>query len=187
MPAPGQFTSPAAFYDGTGPAGHLANGLDGRFYGVTYYGGSSGGGTLYSMSPDGQLATLFSFGGNASFDNQLNAWVNYSGRFLNAGLFRGQDGNFYGTTIAEGANGLGTIFMLTTSGTFAVLHDFTKGAAFDETTPNLDGSYPSAELVYGNDGYLYGTTSGGGVYGCGTVFRISATGEAAQVFFCKML
>ena len=170
------------FYDGTQPVGHLEKGLDGKFFGVTYAWGASGGGTVFSISTNGQLATLFSFGDTASVNNQGTAWVNYSGRFPNAGLVQSQDGNFYGTTTAEGGNGLGTIFKLTASGAFSVLHDFTPGAYFDEAVPNLDDSYPSAELVDGNDGYLYGTTSGGGVYGYGTVFRISATGDFTTLF-----
>src|SRR5580658_9658731 len=50
--------------------------------------------------------------------------------------------------------------------TFTTLH------SFDGT----DGGFPSAGLVQGTNGKFYGTTSGGGAYGDGTVFSITAGG-----------
>src|SRR6266436_3182198 len=40
-------------------------------------------------------------------------------------------------------------------------------------------SYPQAPPVEGADGNYYGTTSGGGIAGVGTVFKISTNGEWA--------
>ena len=62
------------------------------------------------------------------------------------------DGNFYGTTAAGGANGNGTVFKITPSGTLTTLH------SFDGT----DGSNPIAGLVQATDGNFYGTTATGG-------------------------
>jgi len=47
---------------------------------------------------------------------------------------------------------------------FSVLHYFTGGS---------DGANPYSGVTVGGSGLLYGTTSGGGVYGSGTVFKLS--------------
>src|ERR1700720_456497 len=51
--------------------------------------------------------------------------------------------------------------------TFQELHGFTNGA---------DGAEPEGALIVANDGNLYGTTSSGGVWGGGTVFKITIPG-----------
>ena len=63
-----------------------------------------------------------------------------------AGLVQGIDGNFYGTTVGGGANQFGTVFKITPTGTFTVLHSF-------NTT---DGANPRSALVQGRDGNFYG-------------------------------
>ena len=48
-----------------------------------------------------------------------------------------------------------------------------------------DGQYPSAGLVQGTNGYLYGTTSNGGANGYGTVFKIAPSGTVTTLYsFC---
>ena len=83
-----------------------------------------------------------------------------------AGLTIDQAGNFYGTTSAGGA-GYGTVFKLTHSGSnwiMSTLYSFRGGN---------DGGYPTARVVFGPDGVLYGTTSGdGNNAGRGTVFSL---------------
>jgi uncharacterized repeat protein (TIGR03803 family) len=76
-------------------------------------------------------------------------------------------GNFYGTTFAGGAYGAGTVFKLSAGGLFTTLYSFTGGD---------DGSDCSDGLLLASDGNLYGATQYGGVYGFGTVFRISLEG-----------
>ena len=83
-------------------------------------------------------------------------------------------GTLYGTTVAGGALGAGTVFSVTQGGKENVVHNF--GAA-------NDGTDPRAGLI-DVAGTLYGTTSGGGsdsCYGssypnCGTVFSITPGG-----------
>src|SRR6202050_4053365 len=51
--------------DGGTPRGKLAHGGDGNFYGTTQTGGTNGAGTVFRISPDGELTKLYSFtGGN---------------------------------------------------------------------------------------------------------------------------
>jgi uncharacterized repeat protein (TIGR03803 family) len=130
----------------------LCKGKDGNFYGTTQTGaGSSSGGTLFQMTTNGALTVLHKFGG-ADGVNPV------------AKLIQGSDGNFYGTT-EDGFSSsyYGTVFQITTNGTFTVLHSFS----------GPDGATPLASLVQGTDGSFYGTTSAGGAHGYGTIFRIT--------------
>jgi uncharacterized repeat protein (TIGR03803 family) len=87
-------------------------------------------------------------------------------------LVQGSDGNFYGTTLDDGANRSGTIFRMTPSGVLTRLYSFTAGS---------DGQWPRGALVEGKDGYFYGTTTSGGAYGSGTVFRITPSGVLSTI------
>ena len=58
----------------------------------------------------------------------------------------------------------------TNDASFTTLHNFTATLGSDLT--NSDGAYPFAGLVLSGN-TLYGTTSGGGSWGVGTVFSLS--------------
>jgi uncharacterized repeat protein (TIGR03803 family) len=148
--------------DGQWPEAGLVEGLDGNFYGTTYFDGTAGAGTVFKITPSGTLTTLHSFDGT-------------DGYFPEAGLVQGTDGNFYGTTSFRGVNSSGTIFSITPDGRLTTLYNFCSN-------PNCaDGSAPYAGLVQGTDGNFYGTTEYGGTgacgerhkLGCGTVFSLS--------------
>ena len=82
-----------------------------------------------------------------------------------AGLTMVAVGNLYGTTYSGGRAGAGTVFRLSQNGPgwiLTPLYSFSGGP---------DGAAPSAPLVLGRDGTLYGTTNGGG-NGNGTVFNL---------------
>jgi uncharacterized repeat protein (TIGR03803 family) len=144
--------------DGGAPQGGLIQGTDGRLYGTTQRAGANGAGTVFAVNPDGTgFTTLCSF---ASGSN--------NNRYPYASLVQGTDGRLYGTTYQGGANGYGTVYAVTTDGTsFTTLYSFANGA---------DGSYPQSNLIQGSDGRLYGTASGGGANGNGTVFAINPDG-----------
>jgi uncharacterized repeat protein (TIGR03803 family) len=84
----------------------------------------------------------------------------------NASLVIGPQGSLFGTTLTGGAYGGGTVFELSsptgTAWTESVLYSF-SGA---------NGQYPYANVVFGPNGALYGTTDGGGSGG-GTVFELA--------------
>jgi len=84
--------------DGANPFGTLIEGGDGNFYGTTSSGGNNNLGTIFEVTPGGELATLYSFTGSSD------------GATPEAGLVQGADGYLYGTTVAGGANGNGTVF-----------------------------------------------------------------------------
>jgi uncharacterized repeat protein (TIGR03803 family) len=175
--------------DGSNPQAALVQGSDGYLYGTTVWGGTNNAGTLFRISTNGILTSLYSFtGGN-------------DGRNPVAALVQGSDGNLYGTTYGDpsGALPYGTVFKITTNGGLTTLYRFRGG----------DGATPTAALVQGSDGDFYGTTSGGGTYsnrydqlwgtlrsislngmllgsqsfvGFGTVFKISPDGVLTNLY-----
>src|SRR5271166_4008993 len=139
--------------DGANPSAGLVQAINGNLYGTTSLGGASGDGTVFKITPGGTLTPLH------SFDIA-------DGSGPDGDLVQGTDGNLYGTTEFGGTHGFGTIFKITPiSGTLTVLYNF----------DNTDGANPQAGLTQGTDGNFYGTTSGGGAYGEGTVFAINPT------------
>ncbi|HXM45490.1 MAG TPA: choice-of-anchor tandem repeat GloVer-containing protein [Bryobacteraceae bacterium] len=93
-----------------------------------------------------------------------------------SGLVQATNGDFYGTTVDGGANGdYGTVFRITPSGTLTTLYSFCS------QTNCTDGTYPYAGLVQATNGDLYGTTSAGGAYGHGTVFKITQSGTVTTL------
>jgi|SRR5271165_916233 len=140
--------------DGQNPEDALAVGNDGNYYGMARLGGANGYGAIVKVTPSGVITTLHSFDGLTDGAEPIG------------GLVLGRDGNFYGATYDGGTNGAGTIFKVTPSGTFAVLHTFAGN----------DGAGSVATLLLGNDGNFYGTTGAGGVGGGGTAFRLTSWG-----------
>jgi len=135
------------------------------FYGVTSFGGTTGAGTAFTVSPSGTETVIHNFG---PFSNGTDGWC------AQAPLIMGNDGNLYGVTCDGGqliGQELGTIYQLTPSGKETIIHAFT----------GPDGSHPFAALMQASDGNLYGTTSQGGVYNNGTVFKINASGTSFAV------
>jgi uncharacterized repeat protein (TIGR03803 family) len=147
--------------DGAYPFAGLVQATNGNFYGTTDDGGvnvcgGSGCGTVFKITPSGNLTTLHSFDGTDGYAPE-------------AGLVQG-NGNFYGTTRAGGASNDGTVFKITASGTLTTLYSFCS------QTGCTDGAYPQAGLVQGIDGKFYGTTEEGGANSNGTVFKITPSG-----------
>ena len=175
--------------DGSNPFATLVQADDGNFYGTTFEGGANaecysgvklGCGTVFQMTPEGKLATLYSFCAQPGCTD---------GAILFSGLVQASDGNFYGTTYVGGASaacsygtivGCGTVFQITPGGKLTTLYSFCA------QTGCVDGALPEAGLVQGPNGNLYGTTLAGGVNscgglevapGCGTVFEITLGGR----------
>lgn len=93
-------------------------------------------------------------------------------------LFQGQDGNLYGvlmwTDINHETTTNGAIYQLSTTGTLKYLHRFPWKS--DETI-NATGSEPGIVMAMARDGFLYGVTEAGGLYGNGVFYRLSTNGE----------
>jgi uncharacterized repeat protein (TIGR03803 family) len=129
--------------------------------GTTEHGGAYGDGTIFSINTDGSgYQVLHSFGATKTEAQDPLAGLTLDGSIL------------FGTTIAGGSAGEGTVFSIHTDGTgFQVLHSFagTDANAQDYISGlTLDGST------------LYGTTANGG-YGLGSVYSIHTDGSNYQV------
>ena len=170
--------------NGAMPQAGLTLGLDGNFYGTTTYGGSSNVGTIFQVTPGGSLKTLVDF-------NNTNGAGPYGQLLL------GADGSLYGTTSSGGISSgpfqvtsnssvgvFGTVFRVTTNGMLTTLADLTMYADYGGTYAGLEASIgwnPYGQLLQGADGSFYGTTSGGGTNGTGTIFKVSTNGTLAQL------
>jgi uncharacterized repeat protein (TIGR03803 family) len=175
--------------DGQQPSDGLIQGLDGNFYGTTFYGGNVstcnygityGCGSVFKITPAGKLTTIYSF---CSQPTDCSDGANPA-----AGLVQDDSGNLYGTTTWAGAacpfnffsNSCGTVFKITPAGKLTTLHSFCS-------RPNCaDGQAPESRLVLGSDGNLYGTTAAGGANGAGTIFEVTPAGKLITIYsFCS--
>jgi uncharacterized repeat protein (TIGR03803 family) len=168
------FCSQSGCADGAEPYG-LIQGSDGNFYGTTNYGGTYNGcdseytygcGTVFRITPEGTLTTLYSFCTQAGCAD---------GAYPRSALLQAADGNFYGTTNIGGVNSGGTVFKITVKGALTTFHTFMGPT---------EGGAPTAPLIQATDGNFYGTTSGGGADGdgAGTVFRITPGGTLTVLY-----
>jgi uncharacterized repeat protein (TIGR03803 family) len=149
--------------DGWDPQARLLEGSDGVLYGTTPFGGAYTNGTVFKLHKDGTgYALLHSFSSAAG-----------GSAFPQAALVEGSDGALYGMAGGGGANNAGILFKLNKDASgYTILRTFGTSAA--------DGQGPSA-LLPGSDGALYGTTTGGGTYNAGTVFRLNDDGSGYSI------
>jgi uncharacterized repeat protein (TIGR03803 family) len=159
-------------FDGNGyfPVGNLIFDSAGNIYGTAAWGGLENPncpfncGVVFELSPSGggwNFEVLYRFTGSADGGEPH-------------GRLTLDKGNLYGTTYLGGTvdedscpTGCGTVFELSPSGsgwTFTLLHSFV----------GLDGLAPWTGLTPDSAGNLYGTTTGGGSGGAGTVFELSS-------------
>ena len=172
--------------DGANPNGGSVLNSSGAIYGTTQFGGfdcphnsGQGCGTAFQLSPPAKKVgewkekILYRFKGSDDC------------KIPNGGLVLDAKGLLYGTAVGGGhPSGDGAVFELRpplkTGQPWAetLLHTFVDGG-----DPN--GALPMAGLTVDQHGVLYGTASGGGAAGDGTVFglRASYAGERMWSFF----
>ncbi len=152
--------------DGCFPLAAPVFDASGNLYGTTSQCGilGRGAGTVWKLSSDGTFTTLYSFTGNSDGAHPV------------APVVLDSAGNLYGVAGGGGdSNGDGTVFQISASGAFVLMHVF-DGA---------DGSMPQGGLVLGSGGILYGTTYDGGPGyvagedpGYGTIWAMPTTAKA---------
>jgi uncharacterized repeat protein (TIGR03803 family) len=172
--------------DGFEPMAGLTEDASGNFYGTASYGGSypatcpspSGCGLVFKLDKAGNYSVLYNFCSHANCTD---------GETPQAGLTIDASGNLYGTTLYGGAhhtdpnnNGGGVVFRLSNTGNYTVLYSFCSQANC------ADGYLPYTGVITDPSGNLYGTTTGGGTYGGGTVFKLDSGGNYSVLHsFCS--
>ena len=170
--------------DGLFPTG-LVQATDGNFYGTTVEGGANtaganGGGTVFRITREGVLTTLYNFCSQTGCTD---------GSFPIGPLIQARDGSFYGTTTAGGTHtnpvcfffsfypSCGTAFKVTSKGVLTTLYNFCS-------LPDCaDGAVPRFGLMQAADDNFYGSTAPGvQVFGTPssdgiTVFRMTRKGK----------
>jgi uncharacterized repeat protein (TIGR03803 family) len=145
--------------EGSEPKGGVIQASDGFFYGTTEQGGY--GGEIFRIDAAGNFTVIHRF----------DAYASDGGRPV-SGLIEGRDGFLYGTAPVGGLPVTGTrygvVYRMDKAGAVTVLHTFS----------GPDGIQPTAALVQGADGALYGSTIVGGAFGLGVLFRIDLAAPA---------
>ena len=163
------------YTDGANP--NLAiEGTDGNYYGTAQLGGdpTCKCGVVYKSTAAGKITVLHKFTGYVSS-------TQYDGSRPIGILVQGSDGNFYGTTYTGGQSNQGTVFKISPSGTYTLLHSFLYAS------PAYDGSLPLAGLTAGTDGNFYGVTANGGTKNTGVIFEITPSGTETKLYdFCSV-
>jgi uncharacterized repeat protein (TIGR03803 family) len=161
--------------DGIGPIGELVQDKAQNIYGTTEYGGdpSCNCGTVWKLDKSGEETILH------AFTEGRDGGLPYGGVIID------KAGNLYGTTFLGGdtacpeggTSGCGIVFRIDTNGKETVLYRFrgSKNGGFD-------GAQPYGALVE-SDGWLYGTTSTGGHFNEGTIFKVHAENGAEIVLY----
>jgi uncharacterized repeat protein (TIGR03803 family) len=139
--------------DGAGPNGNLTL-VGSALYGMTYYGGSNGIGTVFGINTNGTgYTSLHSFVGGTSDGSYPNGSLTLVGSTL------------YGMTSQDGSSDQGTIFKINTDGNgFTIVHSF--------GSITWDGHGPKGSLTLVGSS-LFGMTEGGGPSGNGVVFSLT--------------
>lgn len=161
---------------GKGPVSSLIVGQHGSLYGTTRDGGAYGYGTVFELTPPAspgapwEETVLHSFCSQPScYDGShpIGGLVAYEGALFGVTTYGGND---------CGSDGCGTIFKLSPPAsagapwTYAVIYYFKPVPSGGDQ--QVDGTNPLAGLIVDQQGVLYGTTNGGGLYGYGTVFKL---------------
>lgn len=147
--------------DGAFPFAPLTQDANGALYGTTSLGDPACDGALFALQTHG---THFQI---------LHAFSGPDAALPYGGVVESKDGWLYGVAEEGGKYGKGVVYRVRTDGSgYSVLHAFS----------GEEGAYPLlVELVLGEGGWLYGTTSAGGVNGKGVVFGVKVDGSGYKV------
>jgi uncharacterized repeat protein (TIGR03803 family) len=166
FPSLGAFNTQGQAINATGanPRAGLLLAADGNFYGTAYQGGPAGNGTVFRMTPAGDVTVVHSFTGPS-----------FGGALPLSDVTQDAAGNLYGTTEFGGYLNQGTAWRISPSGQFSLLHSFSGSL--------LDGYKPYASLLP-FDNMLYGVSFTDTTAGIGAIFKLDqGTGGVLPVEF----
>ena len=163
--------------DGYQPEATLTFDATGNLYGTTVAGGlghcEGGCGTVFQLVPPKQPGgawtetTLYNFPGTFPYNGSTLSGVTLDAK-----------GAVYGTTWVEGGNSAGTVFRLMPPKSKTGHWKHTTLYAFNKN--GVDGTWPTGNVIFDNNGNLYGVTNRGAMgnclgVGCGTVYQLTPT------------
>ncbi len=165
--------------DAERPVGALIMDATGALYGATRYGGKFGRGTVYRLTPPagGGSSAPWTETLLYSFKAELDGW------YPEAGLALDANGNLLGTTSTTAKTGTGIVFKLAkpapgrTDWIETIIYSFRAE----------DGINPKSPVVADASGAVYGSTSAGGLFGNGTIFKLTPPGSSTQPWSFKVL
>ncbi len=149
------YNFPTSGPDAINPVAALTLDAQGNLYGTAPAGGAYGFGAIFKLTRTGSTwkeSVLYSFQGADDGQNPVG------------GLAIDKAGNLYGGTFLGGANGGGTVYELSPSGStwnFQTLYSFSGYGG------------PYNKLTFDSAGSLYGITNSDGAYNDGTVFKLT--------------
>lgn len=144
------------------PYNSLMQTSDGKIYGMTTYGGSSGDGTVFEFDPATDTIVQI-----------INLEASVTGSEPYGELTEASNGMLYASTYYGGKNNHGAIFKLNPS-------DFSVTKIYD-LKEDTTGAYPEGGLLEAETGYLYGLTYDGGEYDQGTLYKYSIEEDTVYV------
>lgn len=148
--------------EGNTPFAEPALDGSGNLYATVCCNGQGGQGAIFKLASDGTFTDLHDFTGGSDGGSPNGVAVD-------------SKGNVFGTTLEGGANRDGVLYEVTSQGQFQVLHSF-SGLA--------DGAAPTGTPMVDDKGNVYGTTKwGGGVSGCGIIYKVTPKGEEKILYY----
>lgn len=145
--------------DGAFPVSNLIELPNGKFLGVTWNAKASpASGVIYTIDAAGHFASVAQLSGTT----QCATPAEYRN---GSGIFQASSGNIYGVCYSGGENNLGSIYMLSRTGSATLLYSFDGSL----------GAHPVGPLVEGIDGNLYGVTSS-------TVYKMTPSGVVTLLY-----
>ncbi len=119
-------------------------------------------GLLYAVGPGLSAGIIYEFNYTTTTLTELYNLVAATGQDDTGKLLKTSNGKFWGLTRRGGANNNGAIFSFSLPGTYTDLYDFQNWS---------EGKEPLAGIIKATNGNVYGTTSKGGQFGRGTIFK----------------
>jgi uncharacterized repeat protein (TIGR03803 family) len=142
--------------DGSHPTGSILE-YKGNLYGTAQDDGASGYGSVWQYNISSATFTVLHGFAYSDGDDPTGGVACQQGKKMVCA------GNLFGTPVAGGTNGEGTVWEINSSGTFTSLHSF----------GGSDGANPYSRPFVDKAGDVYGTTGYGGSSSYGTVWKIT--------------